>query len=99
MQTPPPLDWRFRVYVNFAFAKYQPYFQSGVVADNSNTTPVFFAGQLSRIPDYVVIAKHDDYMESGQLGERLATSKNLRLYRVTTTDLEAFRRHEPARQP
>ena len=99
VQTPAPLDWRFRVYVNFAFAKYQPYFQSGVIVDNSNTTPVFFAGKLERIPDYVVIAKHDDYMEAEQLGERLATSKNLRLYRVTTNDLEAFRRHEAARQP
>ena len=99
VQTPAPLDWRFRVYVNFAFAKYQPYFQSGVTVDNSNTTPVFFAGKLERIPDYVVIAKRDDYMEAGHLGEPLATSKNLRLYRVTTTDLEAFRRHEPVRQP
>ena len=99
VHTPAPLDWRFRVYVNFAFAKYQPYFQSGVVVDNSNTTPVFFAGQLARVPDYVVVAKRDDYMEAGQLGERLATSKNLRLYRVTTTDIEAFRRHEPVRQP
>ena len=99
VQTPPPLDWRFRVYVNFAFAKYQPYFQSGVVCDNSNTTPVFFAGKLSRLPDYVVISKRDDYMEAGHLGEQLATSKNLRLYRVTTTDIEAFHRHEPVRQP
>ena len=96
MQTPAPLDWRFRVYVNFAFAKYQPYFQSGVTVDNSNTTPVFFAGKLERIPDYVVIAKRDDYMEAEHLGERLAVSKNLRLYRVTTTDIEPFRRHEPA---
>ncbi len=96
---PPPLDWRFRVYVNFAFAKYQPYFQSGVVVDNSNTTPVFFAGKLGRIPDYVVIAKRDDYIEAEHLGEPLATSKNLRLYRVTTTDLEVFHRHEPVRQP
>ena len=99
VQTPAPLDWRFRVYVNFVFAKYQPYFQSGVTVDNSNTTPVFFAGKLERIPDYVVIAKRDDYMDAEQLGEQLATSKNLRLYRVTTTDIEAFRRHEPVRQP
>ena len=97
VQTPAPLDWRFRVYGQFAFAKYQPYFQSGLVMDNSNTTPVFFAGQLVRVPDFVVIARHDDYMETQQLGEQLATSKNLRLYRVTTNDLEAFRRHEAAR--
>ena len=99
VHAPAPLDWRFRVYVNFAFAKYQPYFQSGVTVDNSNTTPVFFAGKLERVPDYVVIAKRDDYMETEHLGEPLATSKNLRLYRVTTTDIEAFRRHEPVHQP
>ncbi len=99
VQTPAPLDWRFRVYVNFVFAKYQPYFQSGVVCDNSNTTPVFYAGQLTRIPDYVVIAKQDDYMGAEHLGEQLAYTKNLRLYRVTANDLETFRRHEAARQP
>ena len=94
-----PLDWRFLVYVNFVFAKYHPYFQSGVISDNSNTTPPFFAGELSRLPDYVVVARRADFMEAEQLGERLAGTSNLRLYRVTTTDLEAFRRHEPVRQP
>lgn len=92
-----PLDWRFLVYVNFAFAKYQPYFQGGVTIDNSNTTPPFYAGQLSRVPDYVVVARRADFMEAERLGERLAGTKNLRLYRVTSTDLEAFRRHEPRR--
>lgn len=94
-----PLDWRFLVHVNFAFAKYQPYFQSGVTIDNSNTTPPFYAGKLARLPDYVVVAKRDDFMEAEGLGERLAGTRNLRLYRVTSNDLEAFRRHEPARQP
>jgi hypothetical protein len=94
-----PLDWRFLVHVNFAFAKYQPYFQSGVTIDNSNTTPPFYAGKLARLPDYVVVAKRGDFMEAEGLGERLAGTRNLRLYRVTSDDLNAFRRHEPARSP
>jgi hypothetical protein len=76
-------DWPFAFYVMLALAEYRPYYQSGLITDNSAVAPNFRLPQPPERPDYVVTLKQDDYLAAAGLGERLAETPELTLYRVT----------------
>ena len=54
------------------FQSYPTYFQSGIVADNSNTTPAWWFDELKQAPDYAVILRDEDYIGKQQLGTPVA---------------------------
>jgi hypothetical protein len=76
--------WGFAFYAMFATAEYRPYFQSGIVVDNNTTFRNLWFRKLSRAPDYALILKRDDYIGQENLGEELASTKDLVLYRYTS---------------
>ncbi len=86
--------WMFPYYLTFVFDKYPAYFLSGIGFDNNTKFQNLWVGELEAPPDYVVVRKGYDFVAEQGLGELLAANRDLRLYRVTIPDLEAFHREQ-----
>ncbi len=91
-------DWMFAYYVMFIFAKYRPYFQSGVIVDNNVTFQNLWFTEMDAAPDYAVILKKVDYIGPMQLGQPMAVTQDLILYRVTNQDVSLWRTQEKVLQ-
>jgi hypothetical protein len=91
-------NWTFPLYCMFVFSPYPAHFQSGLVIDNNLNYQNLWFSELASAPDYVVTAKGDDFVGAGALGELVAETPDLALYRITQPDLQAFQAHEAALQ-
>ena len=86
--------WMFPYYLLFVFDDYPVYFLSGISFDNNTRFQNLWLDELKEPPDYAVVRVDDDFVAEEGLGELVATTSDLRLYRVTTSEVEPFRRHE-----
>jgi hypothetical protein len=83
-------DWTFAYYAMFAFAKYRPYFLSGLVVDNNTQFQNLWLRELDGIPDYAIVARNTDYIASHQLGTPIASTSDLVLYKLNTGSSAVF---------
>ncbi|NOZ71204.1 MAG: hypothetical protein GXP38_04710 [Chloroflexi bacterium] len=86
--------WMFPYYLMFVFDDYPAYFLSGMVFDNNTNYQNFWPGELDAAPDYAVVRGDFDFVAQQGLGELVASTKDLRLYRVTSPDVEVFHRQQ-----
>jgi hypothetical protein len=86
--------WMFAVYSMFVFGQYPAHFQSGLVIDNNPDYQALWTENLTELPDYAVVLKSVDYIGPEHLGEKLAETQDLVLYRITSTDLARFQAEE-----
>jgi hypothetical protein len=91
-------DWSFAYYAMLVFNAYPAHFQSGIIVDNNTAPQNFWLPPLPQLPDYAVVAKEADYFGAQGLGERVAATQDLVLYRVTTTNLQAIQAQEESIQ-
>ena len=82
--------WTFAYYAMCVFSHYRSHFQSGLVVDNSTVSQNLWLQDLTEVPDYAVILKQADYIGPQELGVTVAETKDLRLYRIMSDDLEPF---------
>lgn len=87
-------DWQFAAYVMHVLQPYPTYYQSGVVVDNSNTTPAWWFGELQQPPDYALILRDEDYIGKQQWGSPVASTRDLILYKLSTDDVAALNASE-----
>lgn len=91
---PRDTTWMFAYYNEFAFGRYPAYFQSGLVIDNGVQYQNLWLQTLTRAPDYAVVAKSRDYIGAEHLGTLVAETRDLALYKIDSTDLQAFQDRE-----
>jgi|GEM_PF-2201577 hypothetical protein len=91
-------DWSFAYYTMLVFNAYPAHFQSGIIVDNNLAPQNFWTPPLQQLPDYAVVAKEADYFGAQGLGERVAETQDLVLYRVTTTNLQIIQTQEESIQ-
>ncbi len=91
-------DWPFAYYCMLVFSAYPAHFQSGIVVDNSLTPRNFWLPTSGELPDYAVVAKDVDYFGPKGLGEPIAATNDLVLYRITTADSKLIQAQEEAIQ-
>ncbi len=90
--------WHFAYYVMQVLRPFNTYFQSGLVVDNSLEYRNFWPGSLTAAPDYVITLAASDRVGPEGMGELLASTPDLRLYRVTRPDLAYFQSQVAAAQ-
>jgi hypothetical protein len=83
-------DWMFAYYSMFVFGRYSPYFQSGLIIDNNVQYQSLWLDSLPALPDYAVVLKQVDYIGPQQLGFKVAETRDLILYRISTSSLTPF---------
>jgi hypothetical protein len=83
-------DWMFAYYSMFEFGRYRAYFQSGLIIDNNVLYQSLWLDSLPAMPDYAVVLKQVDYIGPRQLGLKVAETRDLVLYRITTVNLTPF---------
>jgi hypothetical protein len=86
--------WAFAYYAMLAFGPYQPYYQSGLIVDNSAQAQNMWLQDLPAPPDYAVVLNEVDYLGLQGLGVPVARTADLTLYRLTAADLAALARQE-----
>ncbi|NOX63185.1 MAG: hypothetical protein GXP42_14765 [Chloroflexi bacterium] len=86
--------WMFPYYLMFVFDDYPVYFLSGIGFDNNTDFQNLWFGELNAAPDYVVVRTNSDFVAGEGWGELIASTKDLRLYRVNAPNIEVFRQHE-----
>lgn len=91
-----PRDERFffAFYVMLALSNYPTYFQSGLVIDGGTSYQNLWLGSLDRAPDYAVILKTADYLDSAEFAQKVAETPNLRLYHITADETDFFHEKE-----
>lgn len=94
VDVPRTQGWVFAYYTMFALDKYTEYYQSGIILDNNTAPRNLWPDSLERAPDYAVILKDADYIGPAKLGEPIAQTPDLILYRVTDTDLAKWNDQE-----
>ncbi len=89
-------DWPFALYSMFALSPYPSYFQSGIIVDNSVDFQNLWFDRLPSTPDYAVIHRDFDYIDAQNLGEPVAASPRLVLYKLKNVGVETFIQQENA---
>jgi hypothetical protein len=87
-------DWMFPLYLQFVFGARGGYFQHGLVIDNGSVYQNLYFDTLSTLPHYAVMLKSADYVGMAGLGEAVAETPDLILYRLTTDDLGALQMYD-----
>lgn len=88
--------WEFAYYTSLVLGRYPAHFSSGLVMDNSMAVQNFWQSEPTTAPDYAVVLKSADIIGSAQLGEQLAETRDLVLYRLGPDALNALRTQENA---
>jgi hypothetical protein len=83
-------DWMFAYYSMFVFGRYPAQFQSGLIIDNNVQYQSLWLDSLRAVPDYAVVLKEADYIGPEQLGLKVAETRDLVLYRITSGNLMPF---------
>jgi hypothetical protein len=91
---PTGASWEYAFYTQLALSAYPVHFQTGLLLDNNTTYQNYMQPRLLLAPDYAVLLKEFDYIGPEQLGERIAETQDLVLYRVTEPDVAVFNAHE-----
>lgn len=91
-------DWTFAYYVMFAFSKYNPHFQSGLVIDNNVRYQNLWFREVMQAPDFAVVLRSQDFIGAQQLGDVVGSTPDLLLYRVTNPDVAVWQAQEKSFQ-
>lgn len=94
INVPAKEDWIFPFYAMSAFMKYHPYYQSGIMMDNSTKFQNLWLNPLEKAPDYAVMSADSDYVGANNLGDAVAKAGILTLYRLKDVDIETANRYE-----
>lgn len=86
--------WEFAYYTSLVLGRYPAHFSGGLVMDNSMAVRNFWQSEPNTAPDYAVVLKSADIIGSAQLGERLAETRDLVLYRLRSNALNALQAQE-----
>ncbi len=83
-------NWVFPYYTTYIFKEFPTYFLSGLIYDNSTNYRNLWLDALPSAPDYAVVRKNDDFIAARKLGELVAETEDLALYRIKTQNVSLF---------
>lgn len=86
--------WWYTMYLQFAFAPYHPYFQSGILIDNSTDFRNIWLDNARSSYRYAVVAKDADYIGFDRMGRVVAKAPGLLLYELTNYNATAVAKQE-----
>lgn len=96
--TPRDPNFMFPLYLMFALPQYQPHYLSGLVIDNDPKSPNLWIDKIKSVPDFALVTRKADFIGPNHLGDPVAETRDLLLYRLTNKDLAVYSQVEDTRE-